>query len=263
LFVKLLLLSLLLLSGIRAWAAPPPPRFRVLAFYSTAVEQDHVDFAKDAIAFFTKQAQQEHYSFEVTTDWNRLRAGDLASYRVVVWLDDFPSTPEQQAAFQSYMEHGGGWLGFHIAGYESSREAWPWFADFLGTVFYGNSWPPLPATLQVDHADDAATRGLPEHFGSPANEWYSWEPSPRKNPSIRVLMTLDPSNYPLGFKDTLTGGDVPVTWTNVHYRMLYTNMGHGSKIFDSPEQNAFFARALLWVAQAGAVASSSASRTAP
>ena len=237
-----------LLPGVAVSAPAQSPPFRVLALYSTHVEQDHVDFANDAIAFFTKLSSQEHFSLETTTDWDRLRSADLQQYRVVIWLDDFPATAAQKSGFQNYMEHGGGWLGFHIAGYQSGRAAWPWFADFLGTVFYGNSWPPMPATLHMDTPGDPLTSALPREFLSPANEWYSWEPSPRKNPDVHVLMTLDPSNYPLGFKDTLTGGDIPVTWTNTRYRMLYTNMGHGGKIFDNPQQNAFFARALLWVA---------------
>lgn len=221
--------------------------FRALAFYSTHVEQDHVDFARQAIAFYQDLARREHFSFEATTDWNDLNPTVLKNYQVVVWLDDFPKEPAQKAAFQDYMEHGGGWLGFHIAGYMARRENWPWFADFLGTVFYGNSWPPMPATLDVADSPANLTAGLPKQFVSPANEWYSWNPSPRKSPDIRVIMTLDPKNYPLGFKDTLTGGDIPVTWTNTKYRMLYTNMGHGGKIFDDPQQDGFFARALLWL----------------
>jgi type 1 glutamine amidotransferase len=45
----------------------------------------------------------------------------------------------------------------------------------------------------------------------------------------------------------LEGGDIPVTWTNTKYRMLYTNMGHGNRIFTSPQQNRFFESALLWL----------------
>ena len=221
--------------------------FHVLAFYSTNVEQDHIDFAKQAIVFYQDLAKQEHFSFETTTDWNDLNPKVLKNYQVILWLDDVPGNPAQKAAFQDYMEHGGGWLGFHIAGFLDRREDWPWFADFLGTVFYGNSWPPMPATLDVDDPATTFTKELPKKFVSPANEWYSWNPNPRKSPNIRVLMTLDPKNYPLGFKDTLTGGDIPVTWTNTKYRMLYTNMGHGSKVFDDPQQNAFFARSLLWL----------------
>jgi type 1 glutamine amidotransferase len=79
---------------------------------------------------------------------------------------------------------------------------------------------------------------------SPANEWYSWKPSPRANPNVKVLVTLAHSNYPIGLKDTIEGGDVPVVWSNTRFRMIYMNMGHGDKIFDSAEQNRMFSDAL-------------------
>jgi type 1 glutamine amidotransferase len=171
----------------------------------------------------------------------------LNQYQVVLWLNDAPSTPAQRVAFQNYMEHGGAWLGFHIAGYMDNRDVWPWFSDFLGAMFYGNSWPPLPATLTIDDPSSPIVKGLPTSYLSPANEWYSWKPDPRDTPGIKVLMTLAPTNYPIGFKDTLAGGDIPVTWTNTKYKMLYTNVGHGNKILTSPIQNRFFENAILWL----------------
>jgi len=221
--------------------------FHALAFHSTHVEQDHMDFAAQAIPFFEEMAKRDHFDFKATTNWDDLNPAVLKQYQVVLWLDDAPSTSAQRTAFQDYMEHGGAWLGFHIAGYMDSRKTWPWFADFLGTIFYGNSWPPLPATLTVDDPAHPTVKGIPTSFESPANEWYSWQPNPRHSPDIKVLMTLPASNYPLGFKDTLTGGDIPVTWTNTKYKMIYTNMGHGNKILTSPLQNHFFENALLWL----------------
>jgi type 1 glutamine amidotransferase len=223
------------------------PAFHVLAFHSMHVEQDHMDFSAQAIPFFEEMARRDHFEFNATSNWDDMNPAVLNQVQVVLWLDDTPATPAQRAAFQGYMEHGGAWFGFHIAGYMDSRETWPWFADFLGTVFYGNSWPPLPGTLSIDDPAHAAVKGLPASFVSPANEWYSWAPNPRHSPNIKVLMTLAPSNYPLGFKDTLGGGDIPVTWTNTKYKMIYTNMGHGNKIFTSPQQNLFFENALLWL----------------
>ena len=221
--------------------------FHVLAFYTTHGEQDHVDFALQAIPFFKEMAERDHFDFKATSNWDDMNPSVLKQYQVILWLDDEASTATQRAAFQDYMEHGGAWFGFHIAGYMDSRETWPWYADFLGTVFYGNSWPPLPARLKVDDPVHPTMKGLPPILMSPANEWYSWHPDLRKNPDIKVLMTLDPSNYPLGFKDTLSGGDIPVTWTNTKYKMIYTNMGHGNKILTSPDQNRFFENALLWL----------------
>jgi uncharacterized protein len=238
-------LVILLATAMISFAQEKP--FQVLAFYSTNVEQDHVDFATQAIKFYEQAAARDHFTFRSTSNWNELNPEVLKQYQVVVWLDDFPSNPDQRAAFEAYMEHGGAWLGFHIAGFIDRREVWPWFADFLGTLFYGNSWPPLPATLDIDDPASPVTRGLPSPYVSPANEWYSWKPDPRRIPNIKVLMTLDPSNYPLGFKDTLGGGDVPVTWTNMKYKMIYTNMGHGNKVFTEPKQNLFFENALLWL----------------
>jgi uncharacterized protein len=230
-----------------AAAQSQPNSFRVLAFYSTHVEGDHVEFALQAIPFFQAIAARDHFTFLTTTNWDDMNPVVLRQYQVVVWLDDAPSTAAQRTAFADYMEHGGGWMGFHIAGWMDNRATWPWFADFLGTVFSGNSWPPLPATLTIDDPTHPAVKGLPASFLSPANEWYSWQPDPRSSPHIKVLMTLAPSNFPLGFKDTLGGGDIPVTWTNTKYRMIYTNMGHGDKILDSATQNRFFEDALLWL----------------
>jgi type 1 glutamine amidotransferase len=132
-------------------------------------------------------------------------------------------------------------------GYNDDSTHWPWFVHFLGTVFYSNSWPPLPAVLRIDDRTHPLVKGLPASYLSPANEWYIWQPDPRSNHDIKVLLTLDPSNYPLGMKDTLVSGDLPVVWTNTKYRMLYMNMGHGDKNFTSPTQNRLFENAVLWL----------------
>lgn len=226
------------------------PAFHVLAFYSSDVERDHVDFALQAVKFCADHAAADHYRFESTTNWNDLNAERLANVQVVLWLNDSPHEPRQRAAFEQYMDHGGGWIGFHAAGYNDSSTHWPWYVSFLGAVFYGNNWPPLPAWLAVDGGSHPVTRHLPARFLSPDNEWYSWKPSPRTNPNVKVLVTLEPSNFPLGLKDTIAAGDVPVVWTNTKYRMVYFNMGHGDKIFTDPTQNRMFEDALSWVARA-------------
>lgn len=239
---------LLALATICAGAQAQRPKFHVLAFYSEPVEHDHVDFAHQAIDFFSKAARRNDFEFATTTNWDDLAAANLANYQLVVWLDDFPHTQQQRTAFEQYMEHGGGWLGFHIAAYNDAGTRWPWFVRFLGGgVFYGNNWPPLPATLKVDEPSHPVTHHLPQSFMAPANEWYIWRPSPRENKDVKVLLTLAPANYPLGMKDVLRGGDVPVVWTNTRYRMLYLNMGHGSKIFTSDIQNRLMEDAMLWV----------------
>lgn len=244
LFAVLTLLSAILLSGGTSTAQQP--RFRVLAFYSPTAELDHVQFAKGALQFFSTLAAKDNFAFDSTSDWADLNPANLRKYKVVVWLTDSPSNAEQRRAFQQYVEAGGAWLGFHAAGYNDQDTKWPWYVDFLGGgVFHINSWPPLPARLVVDDRLHPATRNLPDAFVSPANEWYVWEPSPRLNKDVRVLVTLDPANYPLGLKDVLMSGDLPAVWTNMKYKMIYMNMGHGDKIFTSATQNKLIEDALL------------------
>jgi len=238
----------ILLVAIPGYVNAQSPPLRVLAFYSTNVERDHVDFALQALKFFADAASRDNFQFESTTNWDDLNADRLKQFRLVLWLNDSAHTSEQRAAFEQYMEHGGGWLGFHFAAYNDSDTHWPWFVTFLGgAVFYGNNWPPLPAMLIVDDRASPIARHLPPKYLAPANEWYSWWPNPRANKDVKVLLTLDPSNFPLGFKDTLTGGDIPVVWTNTKYRMIYMNMGHGDRIFADAQQNQMFEDALLWL----------------
>lgn len=220
----------------------------MLAFYSASAERDHVVFAEQAVKFFSTNARAWGFDFRSTTNWDDLNEAKLKDVHLVMWLNDSPHAAAERAAFENYMDHGGGWMGFHAAGYNDESTGWPWFVNFLGgTVFYGNSWPPLPALLDVDDSSHAVTRGLPAQFESPANEWYIWKPSPRANRDVKVLATLAPSNYPIGLKDTIEGGDVPVVWTNTRYRMIYINMGHGDKIFDDAEQNRLFEDAVEWL----------------
>ena len=249
------LLSLIPMSASMAQPSNPKlgqkTHFQVIAFYSRSSEPDHVQFAEDALKFFSALAAKDNFTFDSTDDWAKLNASYLKRYQVVLWLNDEPINAEQRLAFQQYMETGGAWLGFHASGYNDKDTNWPWFVDFLGgAVFHINSWPPLPARLIVDDRTHPATANLPEAFVAPANEWYVWKPSPRLNQNVRVLVTFDPSNYPLGLKDVLTGGDLPVVWTNTKYKMIYTNIGHGDKIFSNPTQNLFVENALLWLGNA-------------
>jgi YVTN family beta-propeller protein len=227
--------------------------FKALAFYSTKTEPDHVLFAEGALKFYSGIATKDNFTFDSTTNWDDMNDSNLAKYQVVVWLNDEPTKPEQKRAFEKYIENGGAWLGFHVSAYNDKDSNWPWFLEFLGgSVFYTNSWPPLPAKLIVDDRSHPVTKNVPASFMAPDNEWYIWKPSPRLNKDVQVLVTLDPSNYPIGFKDVLTSGDLPVVWANTKYKMLYMNMGHGDKIFTTPIQNKLIEDALLWVGQLSA-----------
>ena len=240
--------AILFVCILKIGASAPAPAFRALAFYSTNVEPAHVQTGNEGLAFFRELAAKENFVFDTTTDWDKLNDKDLKPYQVILWINDFPHTAAQRAAFEKYMEHGGGWLGLHVAAYNDASTNWPWFVDFLGgAVFYTNNWPVQRAKMVIDDHTHPVTKGMPESYEAPSNEWYQWKPSPRLNKNVRVLVTLDPSNYPIGVKDVITTGDMPIVWTNTKYRMVYMNMGHGENVFGDATQNKLFANAILWL----------------
>jgi uncharacterized protein len=243
-----ILISFLITSGTTTSAQFP--RFKVLAFYSTHVESDHVRFAWEAIRFFKDLTSGNGFVFDTTSNMADLNDDKLKDYSVVMMINDFPHNQVQREAFRKYMENGGGWYGFHVAAYNDKNTKWPWLLDFLGGgVFYRNNWPPMPVKLVIDDPDHPVTKGLPMTFISPINEWYQWKPSPRERKNIKVLVTLSPDNYPLGLKDIVPDGDFPVVWTNTDYRMIYLNMGHGTGIFSDATQNKLIIAALRWIVE--------------
>ena len=213
-----------------------PPAFRVVAFFTGKEDAAHISFVREAAQWFPRVAAQYHFRFDTTSDWRNLNADFLSRVDVVVFLDTRPEDAAQRAAFRAYMERGGAWMGFHFAAFALTPSAvpanWAWYHDTLiGAGSYrSNTWRPTSAVLRVEDRDHPATRRLPATFRSAPNEWYRWERDLRRNPDIRVLLSIDPSSFPLGTgpkpSEIWHDGDYPVVWTNRRYRMLYLNMGH-------------------------------------
>jgi uncharacterized protein len=212
------------------------PKFRVIAFYTAKEDQAHISFVHEAQQWFPEMAAKYNFSFDTTSNWNKLNAGYLSNYQVVVFLDTRPEAPVQRAAFQAYMEHGGAWMGFHFAGFALTPSAvpanWDWYHNtFLGAGSYvSNTWRPTSAILHVEDRRHPSTVHLPETFKSSPNEWYRWEKDLRQNPDIDILLSIDSTSFPLGTgpkpHEIWHSGYYPVVWTNKNYKMIYINMGH-------------------------------------
>lgn len=224
------------------------PRFRALLHYEPGAEEAHVQFDKQAIDFFRKLTYGEGWLMDVTTLLNDYPYERLKDYSIIVSLNAAPGGKAQREAFERYMENGGGWMGFHASAYNDRNTHWPWFNSFLGCgMFYCNNWPPQPALVECDTQQHPVTSTLPQSFVAPASEFYQWQPSPRQNPDVEVLLSISPRMYPFGLKDVVKFGDFPIVWTNKKYRMVYLNMGHGDEGFIDATQNLLFVNAFRWV----------------
>ena len=255
--------------SLSSWAQQPKPLFKVIAFYTARADQAHISFVHEANKFFPAIAAQYRFYYDSTNNWDNLNPAFLSKYQVVLFLDTRPEKPEQRKAFREYMEHGGAWIGFHFAGFALTPsdfpQDWDWYHnEFIGAGAYkGNTWRPTPAILRVEDSTHPATKHLPPTFKSSPNEWYSWEKDLRHNPSIKILLSIDSSSFPLGTGPKLYeiwhSGYYPVVWTNTNYNMLYVNMGHNdidyqhktnkelSFQFANETQNKLIIDALLWL----------------
>jgi hypothetical protein len=209
--------------------------FKVIAFYTAKNDQAHISFVHEANKWFPKLAEENHFEYDSTSNWDNLNTKFLSNYQAVLFLDTRPETTAQREAFQKYMENGGGWIGFHFSAFalndSSYPQNWNWYHNtFLGSGEYGsNTWRPTSAILRVEN-QDPITENLPKTFKSQPNEWYRWSNDLRKNPAIKILLAIDESSFPLGTgpkpNEIWHSGYYPVVWTNKNYKMLYINMGH-------------------------------------
>ena len=181
-FKRLLVLaSSLLLFHAAVIGQTPTPKFKVVGFFTAKNDQAHISFVHEANKWFSSIAGKYGFTYDSTNNWSNLNAAFLSRYDVVMFLDTRPEQPEQRDAFRKYMENGGGWIGFHFAGFALNNsdfpQNWDWYHDiFLGSGEYGsNTWRPTSAVLRVEDRTHPATRHLPETFSSAPNEWYRWK----------------------------------------------------------------------------------------
>lgn len=241
--------------------------FRVIGFYTARNDRAHITFVREANKWFAAQANRYQFGYDSTSNWDDLNKTFLKSYQVVVFLDTRPEKPAQRQAFQKYMEEGGGWIGFHFAGFALNDsdfpQDWDWYHNtFLGSGQYkSNTWRPTSAILRVEKPEHPVMKGLPVTFKASPNEWYRWQNDLRQNKDIEVLASIDPSSFPLGTgpkaHEIWHSGDYPVVWTNRRFKMLYVNMGHNdidyeggtnrqlSDTFGNPEQDRMVVNALM------------------
>lgn len=243
--------------------------FKVIAFYTAKEDLAHISFVHNANKWFDSMASKYNYIYDSTNDWKKLNNHFLQQYQVVIFLDSRPEDSLQRVAFEHYIKHGGAWLGFHFAAFALSNSAYPqnwnWYHnEFIGSGEYkSNTWHPTSAILKIEDTSHPVTKNIPHTFSSAPNEWYRWENDLTKNPSIKILLSIDSSSFPLGNgpkqSEIWHSGYYPAVWTNTKYKMVYFNMGHNdmdydggtnrqlSNTFDNATQNQLIINALLWL----------------
>ena len=189
------------------------------------------------------------FTVTATEDPTMFNDADLAGYEVVLWLSTTGDVldPGQQAAFERYVQGGGGYVGVHAA--SDTEYDWPWYGRLVGAYFNGHP-AQQTATVKVAGRSNPATQGLPRRWER-FDEWYNFRDY--TDGSVRVLARLDESTYDAGA--TAMGDDHPIAWCHAFDggRAFYTGMGHTDASYQEPE---FLSHLLGGIEQVAGVARS-------
>ncbi|HYQ64851.1 MAG TPA: ThuA domain-containing protein [Actinophytocola sp.] len=206
---------------------------RVLVFSRTAGFRH--DSIPAGIAAIRTLGSQNGFAVDATEDAGAFITANLAQYQAVVWLSttgDVLNT-NQQAAFESYVNGGGGYVGIHSAA--DTEYDWAWYGGCCGAYFLSHPAQQQASVIVEDRTTDS-TAHLPATW-SRFDEWYNYRTNPRSG--VHVLMRLDESSYSGG----TMGADHPITWWHDvgNGRAWYTGLGHTIESY----ADANFTRVLL------------------
>ncbi|MXW65191.1 MAG: ThuA domain-containing protein [Bacteroidetes bacterium SB0662_bin_6] len=182
------------------------------------------------------------FSVTHTEDSTVFASPDLAGYGAVVFLNTTGDVlnDEQQAAFEQYIQEGGGYVGIHAAA--DTEYDWAWYGELVGGYFA--SHPHVqPADIVVSDREFPATAHLPEVW-TRTDEWYDYRANPRGN--VHVLAVLVEASYEGG----RMGDDHPIAWAHEYDggRAIYTGGGHTSESYEEPLFREHLHQAILWAA---------------
>lgn len=170
--------------------------------------------------------------FEVDTTKNAAFFCDdsLKNYRAVIFNNTTGNVlnAEQQAAFERYIQAGGGYMGIHAAA--DTEYEWPWYNKLMGAHFASHPHNPnvYRARVEVSDKKHPATESLPDSWER-SDEWYNYRSF---YPGLKVLATLDESTYTGGSN----GAHHPIAWYHEFDggRAFYTGGGHTDESFSEP-----------------------------
>ncbi|GAB1510065.1 ThuA domain-containing protein [Actinophytocola sp. KF-1] len=208
------------LAALTVGASPPAAAadapYDVLVFSKTAGFRH--DAIPQGIAMIRELGAANNFTVTATEDAAQFT--NLSQYEAVVFLNTTGDVlnATQQAAFESYVRGGGGYVGIHSAA--DTEYDWPFYGQLVGAYFA--SHPAIQqATVRVENRAHQATQHLGQSW-TRTDEWYNFRTNVRS--AARVLATLDESTYSGGSM----GADHPHTWCQVVQggRSFYTGAGH-------------------------------------
>ena len=200
-------------------------------------------------------AHERSWPFYVTENGAVMNQEQLARFKVVVWNNTSGDTltEDQRAAFKSWMENGGSFVGTHGSGGDpvnsgpgrTSAADWKWYVvNLIGAQFVVHS-SIQPGDIHMEDPKSPLTKGLPALWHR-SEEWYSFAENPRGKPGYHILLTVDEKTYNPGRASM--GQDHPLAWWHCVGKghAFYSALGHAASMYSEESVIQLYSNAMAW-----------------
>jgi cytochrome c len=222
---RLLWLAALVMLAVSCDTSTEP---RVLVFSKTkGWKHSAIPFADEAIQ---KLGLENSFKVDTTKDASFFTDNNLKKYHAVVFNNTTRNVlnAEQQAAFERYIQAGGGYVGIHSAA--DTEYEWPWYGQLMGAHFssHPHNSNIRKATVNVTDKSHISTQHLPEKWER-TDEWYNYRSF---YSGLKVLAYLDENTFDGG----TNGSNHPIAWYHEFDggRAFYTGGGHQDSSYYEP-----------------------------
>ena len=228
-FAMKCLVTLVLIISIASCSSNKSGKPRILVFSKTA-GYHHESIAEGNTAIL-QLGGQHNFDVDTTTDATMFNEDSLKNYAAVVFLSTTGDVLNnfQEAAFERYIQAGGGYMGIHAA--SDCEYDWGWYGRLVGGYFLSHpgihdTFPNIQeGVFTVVDSTNASTKHLPRPWKR-TDEFYSFK---KLNKDVKLLLSIDEKTYHGGEN----GDNHPMAWYHDYDggRAFYTNLGHTKESF--------------------------------
>lgn len=178
------------------------------------------------IAAIQKLGMENNFEVDTTKNAAVFTEDSLRQYAAIIFLSTTGDVLDhrQEAAFERYIQAGGGFVGVHAA--TDTEYDWNWYGKLVGGYFESHPAGTPEADFIIEDHKFAATEFFKDSIWHRSDELYNFK---KLNPDVNVVMRVDESTYEGG-----TNGDYhPMSWYHEYDggRAFYTALGHTEASF--------------------------------
>lgn len=172
------------------------------------------------IAAIQKLGAENGFDVDTTKNADQFNDENLKKYSAVIFLSTTGNVLDykQEAAFERYIQSGGGFVGVHAA--TDTEYDWGWYGRLVGAYFVSHP-KQQEARFIIKDKNFGATKFFTDSVWQRKDELYNYK---NISPDLHILVTIDETSYEGG----INGKFHPMAWYHDFDggRSFYTGLGH-------------------------------------